>query len=57
MPITASCPRCDYTITANDEDELVTKVEAHVRDDHGLTHEMPRKHVLAMLKHQDATPS
>ena len=50
MSITASCPRCDQTITATDEDDLVRRVQAHARTDHGMTRELPRKHVLALLR-------
>jgi predicted small metal-binding protein len=49
MPPTATCPRCNYTIEASSEDELVEAVRRHVRDDHGLDHELPRKHILAMF--------
>jgi hypothetical protein len=49
MPLTVTCPRCDAPITAQDEDDLVQKVQAHARDDHELTHTLPRKHILARL--------
>ena len=52
MPVTANCPRCGHTIQADDVDELVEGVRRHVRDDHGLEHELPRKHVAAMLAKQ-----
>ena len=52
MAITASCPRCGYRLEAANEDELVSAVRQHVRNDHGLDHELPRKHVLAMLRKQ-----
>ena len=54
MPIRANCPRCDTLITAANEDELVAKVQAHVRDDHGLSHALPRKHILAILRRRQA---
>jgi hypothetical protein len=50
MPLTINCPRCDTPITAQDEDDLVQKVQTHVRDDHGLSHTLPRKHILARLR-------
>ncbi len=57
MSITANCPRCDVTITAPDEDDLVRQVQEHTRTKHGLTHTLPAKHVLAMLRKQElATP-
>ncbi|HLH64619.1 MAG TPA: DUF1059 domain-containing protein [Solirubrobacteraceae bacterium] len=50
MTITMSCPRCDAVIDAADEDDLVAKVQQHVREDHGLDHTMPAKHILARLR-------
>jgi predicted small metal-binding protein len=52
MPMTLHCPRCDFVLSAEDEDELVAKVQAHVRKDHGLEHTLPRKHILARLRRQ-----
>ncbi len=52
MTITANCPRCGHTIQADDASELVEGVRRHVRDDHGLDHQLPRKHVAAMLAKQ-----
>lgn len=49
MSLTINCPRCDTPITAHDQDDLVQKVQTHVRQDHGLTHPLPRKHILARL--------
>ncbi len=49
MPLTINCPRCDTPITALDEDDLVQKVQTHVRQDHKLAHTLPRKHILARL--------
>jgi predicted small metal-binding protein len=51
-PLTARCPRCDIEICADDEDDLVAKVQAHVRDQHKLTHTLPRKHILHRLRTQ-----
>jgi predicted small metal-binding protein len=50
MTMTLNCPRCDAVIDAEDEDDLVAKVQDHVREDHGLDHTMPRKHILARLR-------
>jgi hypothetical protein len=50
MAMTLKCPRCDREITAPDEDELVRRVTAHARDDHGRA--LPRKHVLWQLRRQ-----
>jgi hypothetical protein len=49
MPLTINCPRCEAPITAHDENDLVQKVQTHVRDDHGLAHTLSRKHILARL--------
>ncbi len=49
MSLTINCPRCDTPITAQDEDDLVQKVQTHVRQDHGLKGTLPRKHILARL--------
>ncbi len=52
MTITMPCKRCRVTITADDEDDLVAKVQTHAREDHNLKHDLPRKHVLAHLNAQ-----
>jgi predicted small metal-binding protein len=56
MTMTLNCPRCDAVIDAEDEDDLVAKVQDHVREDHGLDHTMPRKHILARLRTVDPRP-
>ena len=53
MTITMQCRRCDVVISADDEDDLVAKVQAHARDEHDLKHDLPRKHILAHLHAQD----
>lgn len=56
MPaLTMPCPRCDVVLTADDEDDLVAKVQTHVRNDHGLKHTLPRKHILHRLRAQSAS--
>lgn len=52
MPMTLNCPRCDFVLTAEDEDDLVAKVQTHVREDHGLEHTLPRKHIVARLRRE-----
>jgi hypothetical protein len=52
MTMTLTCPRGDAVIDARDEDALVAKVQAHVREDPGLEHTLPRKHILARLRRQ-----
>ncbi len=50
MSMSLACPRCETVIDAEDEDELVAKVQQHVREDHGLDHTLPAKHILARLR-------
>ncbi len=57
MSITMPCRRCDTMITADDEDDLVAKVQAHARAEHNLKHDLPRKHILAHLHAQDPKTS
>jgi hypothetical protein len=52
MTLSVTCPRCGAVITARDEDELVARVQAHVRDDHNAGHRPSRKHILARLHRQ-----
>ena len=53
MSMTIACPRCGALIDAEGDDDLIAKVQAHVREDHGLDHTMPRKHILAQLRKSD----
>jgi hypothetical protein len=57
MTMTLNCPRCDAVIDAEDENDLVAKVQAHVRADHDLEHTLPAKHILARLRRQSAHDS
>lgn len=54
--LSLTCPRCHAVITADDEENLVARVQAHVRDDHGGGHVPSRKHILALLHRQDTGP-
>jgi len=56
MPLSLTCPRCSEVMTADDQDELVSKVQSHVRDDHGAAHTLSRKHILARLHRQGTGP-
>jgi hypothetical protein len=47
MTVMVSCPRCEAVIDAVDEDDLVAKVQAHVRVDQDLDHAVRRKHIRA----------
>jgi predicted small metal-binding protein len=35
MALSMTCPPCEFTLTANDEAELVALVQQHQRDEHG----------------------
>jgi predicted small metal-binding protein len=48
MKLTMNCRRCDITITADNEDELVTSVQAHVRTHPGMP-ELAPDHILGRL--------
>jgi hypothetical protein len=51
MPVTLNCPRCDAVVEADDEDDLIDKVQAHVRDAHPeIKHELPAKHIRATFR-------
>jgi transcription initiation factor IIE alpha subunit len=52
MMIEMTCPRCGAELTAADEDELVARVQQHVREDHELPHTLPAKHILRELRRQ-----
>jgi predicted small metal-binding protein len=53
MALSLTCPRCEAVITADDEDELVAKVQAHAHDDHDGVHSLSRERILAHLHGQD----
>ena len=48
MPVTMTCRRCDIPISADNEDELVARVQDHVRTHPGMP-ELTGEHVLARL--------
>jgi len=50
MTVTIHCQRCAAVLTGEDEDDLVAKVQAHVRDEHKLGRNLPRKHILYRLR-------
>ena len=53
MTISLTCKRCGAAITANDEDELVTKVQTHHTRDHDGAHAPSREQILTRLHGQD----
>ena len=57
MTLTLTCRRCNEEIAAEDEDELVVRVQAHVGAHsraHGVPHNLSRKHILTRLRRQQA---
>lgn len=44
MTLTMPCPRCEAVLTADDEDELVVKVQTHVRATPARTHAPTQAH-------------
>jgi predicted small metal-binding protein len=54
VTVTLTCPRCEAVIEADNEDDLVAKVQTHAREDHSLEHTLPRKHILSRLRRLEA---
>ncbi len=54
MTLSLTCKRCGAEIAAEDEDELVTQVQIHVRD-HDPGHVPSREHILGRLHRQTPT--
>lgn len=52
MTLSLTCTRCKEVITADGEDELVSRVQAHVRS-HSRVHAVSREQVLARLHRHD----
>lgn len=48
MSLTMTCRHCGTTITAGDENQLVTSVQEHARS-HGDKPELTPEHILARL--------
>jgi hypothetical protein len=56
MTISTTCKRCRELIVAEDEDDLVTQIQAHARD-HGAArgkHVPSRDHILAHHRRPDS---
>lgn len=51
MSLSMTCKHCTIAITADSEDELVTRVQAHARA-HDRPVELKREHILARLRRQ-----
>lgn len=57
MPLGLTCRSCKETITGEDEDELVARVQAHALGHgrvHGVAHKVTRERVLFRLRRQQA---
>lgn len=54
MAISLTCKRCATTITAESEDDLVTKVQSHILDDHGGAHSPTRVQILKRLHRRES---
>lgn len=55
MTISLICKRCKEPITAENEDDIISQVEAHARDHGGArgTHRPSRERILAHLRQRD----
>ncbi|HVV30458.1 MAG TPA: DUF1059 domain-containing protein [Mycobacteriales bacterium] len=49
MSISMTCGPCGSVITAEDEDQLVARVQAHAREHDGAP-DLSREHILAHLR-------
>lgn len=57
MTLSLTCKRCNKAITGEDEEELVSRVQAHVSAHSsvdGVSHNVSRKHILVRLRRQEA---
>ena len=50
MTITTTCKGCELELTAETEDELVSKVQAHLAEAHPGGHSPSREQVLAVIR-------
>jgi Protein of unknown function (DUF1059) len=48
MTISLPCRLCDAVVTGDDEDDLVTRMQAHAAEEHDK-HGLSRRHVLRHL--------
>ena len=54
MTISTTCKGCGLELTANDEDELVSEVQAHLAEAHPGGHAPSREQVLSVIRARDA---
>jgi predicted small metal-binding protein len=50
MTISTTCKGCGIELTAEDEDELVSEVQAHIADAHSAGHTPSREQVLSVIR-------
>jgi hypothetical protein len=53
MTLTLTCKGCDKPITADNEQEMVAALQAHIVRDHNGAHSPTREQILARLHNQD----
>jgi predicted small metal-binding protein len=54
MTISTTCKGCGVELVATDEDELVSKVQAHLAEAHPGGHRPSREQVLSVIRARDA---
>jgi hypothetical protein len=54
MKFSVTCKHCGAEVTAGTEDQLVERVQAHVRG-HGATHPLPREAILRLAEKRSTT--
>jgi predicted small metal-binding protein len=53
MTMVVPCRRCGAQISGRDEDELLARVQDHIRKVHASQHVPPREHLLAHAQERD----
>ena len=54
MTISLTCKHCGAEVAGDTEDQLVERVQAHVRG-HGATHQLPREAILRLAERRSST--
>ncbi len=57
MSISTTCKGCGVVLTADDEDALVSAVQAHLAETHPGGHSPSREQVLAVIRARNANES
>ena len=57
MTISTTCKGCGVELTAEDEDELVSAVQAHLAEAHPGGHSPSREQVLSVIRARGASES